>query len=296
MSMSSWFNDIIGLPAPPSYSPHPFLKYSYKMTFWQRFHNTFVYALGKLLQYLRWYPTQEMLLKKYFPGAPSLDDVHRNVSLFLYNGHLSLKDVEPNLPNAIDIAGYYHIYPPKALPSDLQILLDNATDGAIYFSMGSILNSKGFPRRYQAAILKVFSELKQQILWKWEEDLQNGPTNVFTKAWFPQQDVLVHPNVVLFITHGGAMSSIEAIYYGKPLLVLPTFSDQGSNAAKAQQAGYGKFIPFEELTEENFREQLNELLNNPVYVSTLSNILIIVILIGMLKMLKRDQKLCVINH
>uniref|UniRef100_A0A6P7GJF9 UDP-glucuronosyltransferase-like n=1 Tax=Diabrotica virgifera virgifera TaxID=50390 RepID=A0A6P7GJF9_DIAVI len=77
--------------------------------------------------------------------------------------------------------------------------------------------------------------------------------------------ILAHPNLKLFITHGGLLSILETVYHGVPILVLPIFADQKVNAAKAQQAGYGLRLPFLEITEEKLTNALHEVLTNPKY-------------------------------
>jgi glucuronosyltransferase len=69
--------------------------------------------------------------------------------------------------------------------------LDDASDGVIYFSMGSNLKSSDLPDYKRDALLQAFSELKQQVLWKWETDsLPRQPKNVRVGRWFPQADIL----------------------------------------------------------------------------------------------------------
>ena len=49
-------------------------------------------------------------------------------------------------------------------------------------------------------------KLKLPILWKWDEDdIADLPKNVMIKKWVPQQDILAHPNLKLFVTHGGLL-------------------------------------------------------------------------------------------
>ncbi|KAK5642854.1 hypothetical protein RI129_009021 [Pyrocoelia pectoralis] len=266
LPVPNWFSNKVGNSAPPSYVPQLLVSYSSKMNFWQRIFNSMVYLLSEISHRFYLYPEQNRLLQKYFPGAPHLDELYYNTSLILYNGHVSVSDVSPNLPNTIDIAGY-HVSPPKKLPEDLQEFLDNAIDGVIYFSMGSNLLSQDFPISLINSILKIFSKLKQRVVWKFEGDLPNRPTNVLIRSWLPQQDILAHPNVILLITHGGLLSVIEAIYFGKPILGLPVYSDQGLNSKRAEEAGYGRFIRFEELSEESFEKVLNEMIHNPTYMS-----------------------------
>lgn len=58
-------------------------------------------------------------------------------------------------------------------------------------SMGSNLKSKDMPKDKKDILLKSFGELKQKVLWKWEDDnMPNKPKNVETRKWFPQSDIL----------------------------------------------------------------------------------------------------------
>lgn len=68
--------------------------------------------------------------------------------------------------------------------------MDNAKHGVIYFSMGSNLRSKHFPEELRRDFLKMFGELKQTVLWKFEDDLPNLPSNVHILKWAPQQSIL----------------------------------------------------------------------------------------------------------
>ena len=51
------------------------------------------------------------------------------------------------------------------------------------------------------------------VLWKWDAAVPDLPANVMTSAWLPQQDVLGHPNLRAFVTHGGMGSVMEAIHH-----------------------------------------------------------------------------------
>jgi glucuronosyltransferase len=75
---------------------------------------------------------------------------------------------------------------------DIQEFLDGAQNGAIYFSMGSILRSDTLPKEKIQEILSTFAELKQRIIWKWESDelTISQPPNIKIGKWLPQQDIL----------------------------------------------------------------------------------------------------------
>lgn len=54
-----------------------------------------------------------------------------------------------------------------------------------------------------AAILETFKNIKQRVLWKFDGEISvELPPNVLVRKWFAQSDVLAHPKVVLFVTHG----------------------------------------------------------------------------------------------
>jgi glucuronosyltransferase len=63
----------------------------------------------------------------------------------------------------------------------------------------------------------------------------NGDTlrdagNILVRAWLPQQDLLGHPVVKVFLTHGGIHSVYEALWHGQPMVVMPLATDQFDNA------------------------------------------------------------------
>jgi len=150
---------------------------------------------------------------------------------------------------------------------DLEDFVSGAGDaGFIYFSMGSALRGDMMPAAKRKIFLKVFSQLKQRVLWKWESETMEGevlPKNIKLSKWLPQQDLLGHPKIRAFITHCGGGSTEEAIYHGTPLLGLPMFADQTMNAQKAKRFGFLKLLEWNDVTEEALEASLKELLENP---------------------------------
>lgn len=134
--------------------------------------------------------------------------------------------------------------------------------------VGSNIRSSEMPAEQLAAFFRIFNEFnKQKVLWKWEDDTVKMPKNVFVKSWLPQNDILAHPNVKVFITHGGLLGTQEGVYHGVPLLGIPVYFDQHLNIKKASKAGYAVSIKFPNVTDVSLRWALNELLYNPKYVS-----------------------------
>jgi UDP-glucoronosyl and UDP-glucosyl transferase len=54
--------------------------------------------------------------------------------------------------------------------------------------------------------------------------------NILMRPWIPQQDLLGHPAVKVFMTHGGIHSMYEALFHGQPMVLMPLGIDQFDNA------------------------------------------------------------------
>lgn len=165
----------------------------------------------------------------------------------------------------IEIGGI-HVHPAQPLPQEIQEFLDSATEGAVLFSMGSIIQGKDWPAEKREAFVKAFGKLKQKVLWKYEnETLPKNPGNIMVSSWIPQRDILAHPNVKLFITHGGLLGTTEALVEGVPVLGIPVYADQQMNMIKAEDFGYGISMNMEDIDEELLDTNLHKLLTNPQF-------------------------------
>ncbi|VVC96889.1 unnamed protein product [Leptidea sinapis] len=197
--------------------------------------------------------------------VPSFTDLKYNASLVLSNSHLSIGKSVKLPPNFIPIAGYHIKRKVEPLPENLQKFMSNAKEGVIYFSMGTNLKSKYMPAQLKQDLLKMFSQLKYSVIWKFEEEIPNTPSNVLITQWAPQQSILAHPNCKLFITHGGLLSTTEAVHFGKPIIVIPVFADQFSNADRAVQKGYAIRIELSYNLADDIRATIAAILNDPKY-------------------------------
>ncbi|KAJ8705523.1 hypothetical protein PYW08_012569 [Mythimna loreyi] len=196
---------------------------------------------------------------------PPFDDAFHNVSIMFVNSHESIAPSFSKAPNVIDIAGYHMDEEIAPLPKDLQDLLDGSPQGVIYFSMGSVLKSARMTPPLRAGLLKLFASLPYTVLWKFEEPLTDLPPNVHVRPWMPQPSILAHKNIKIFITHGGQLSSLEAVRAGVPLLAIPVFGDQPANADRARRRGYALKVPFSDDMVPDLEVALKEMLTNDKY-------------------------------
>lgn len=74
---------------------------------------------------------------------------------------------------------------------DLKLFLDQATDGVIYFSLGTNIHSSDLSDNTTKVFYEVLSELPYKVLWKIDPNqLPQKNSNIRASKWFPQQDVL----------------------------------------------------------------------------------------------------------
>ncbi|XP_017056581.2 UDP-glycosyltransferase UGT5 [Drosophila ficusphila] len=205
-------------------------------------------------------------------SMPSFEEAQRNVSLAFCNGHgISEGPIRPNVPGIIEIGGIQVKGKADPLPEDIKEFLDKGKHGAILFSLGSNLKGEHIQPEVVETIFKGLSSVKQQVIWKWD-DLKNIPgksENILYKKWLPQDDILAHPKIKLFITHAGKGGVAEAQYHGVPMLALPVFADQPGNADKLVESGYGLQLALTSLEVDEFKAAIKEIIENPKFAQKL---------------------------
>jgi len=86
------------------------------------------------------------------------------------------------------------------------------------------------------------------------------PGNVRVESFFPQPAVLPHCDVV--VHHGGNNTFTEALYFGKPSLIMPFCWDGLDNATRIQETGYGLRLPRYTWTDADFTGAIETLLRD----------------------------------
>ncbi len=98
---------------------------------------------------------------------------------------------------------------------------------------------------YESALDAVATLPVRGLLTTGGNDLQlpEVPANVHVERWVDEADVLTHAFVA--VGHGGAGTTLSALAAGCPLLVVPLFGDQPTNAVRVAAAGAGVVASFD---------------------------------------------------
>ncbi|PSN34576.1 hypothetical protein C0J52_18324 [Blattella germanica] len=257
--------DFFGSSTNPSFITDCLLPYSSHMRFFERLQNTIFWLWIRYQLYGHVFPTHEKIMRKHFgEETPSIHEAYDKMDLMMIGTSWVYNYPIPVVPQIINFHGLHIKTSNDLLPKDLQTFLDDAKDGVIYLSLGTNVFSDQLPEEKRHAFISAFSELPQRIVWKWESDYLPGkPENVKISKWLPQQDVLAHPNVRLFISQCGVQSFQEAVFYAVPILGIPFIVDQKYNTKKIEESGVGLAISLQNVTKESLLYAINEILNNP---------------------------------
>ncbi|CAH0715014.1 unnamed protein product, partial [Brenthis ino] len=248
-SFGAIFNnhDIMGSPTHPLFYPSLLNKKVYNLTVWEKIYELYSYFMTQYALYLNKADESAMLKELLGPDVPTMHELYNNVDMFFMNIHPIWVDSQPVPPSVVYMGGIHQL-PEKELPQDLKEYLDSSKQGAIYVSFGTNVLAGMIPPRKVEIISKVLSNLPYNVLWKWDnEEIPGKPDRIKISKWFPQSDLLRHPNIKLFITQAGLQSTDEAITAGVPLVAIPMLGDQWYNAEKYVKYGIGIKLDIETL-------------------------------------------------
>ncbi|EDV26582.1 uncharacterized protein TRIADDRAFT_54723 [Trichoplax adhaerens] len=255
----------IGYPAYPSnpaYIPQMGTTYSSKMNFFQRVKNTIAACLKELvlfnvMNYLAY------SIKQEFNIRPDLGfyELMLSPEMTLVAGDFAVDYARPIPPN-MKLIGPISSVPASPLPEDLENFMESSGEhGVVLVSMGTIFE---FPESLIPTLVAGFKRLEQKVLWKTRLNVKNPPDNVKIVRWMPQNDILGHPKLGAFVTHGGSKGIYEASYHGVPLIGIPIQTEQQLNIGKAKAAGVAISLDKNNLTPDVIVEAVAEI-TNPWY-------------------------------
>ncbi|CAI6346307.1 unnamed protein product [Macrosiphum euphorbiae] len=230
-------------------------------TFFQRTSNLAFYISCTIIRMYN-----ELIMKL---TAPRVYDLHAPVppSLVFVNRHFTIEPASPISSNVVEIGGIHlNLKAKKKLPKDILDFIEQSPHGVVFFTLGSTVKMTSLPEHIKKALIDALAQIPQRVLWKYEDEIENLPKNFMIKKWLPQHEILLHPNVKLFISHGGISGLYEAIDAGLPILGFPLFGDQPRNIDNLVNAGIAISMDILSITKDAFLKNVLELLNNEKYM------------------------------
>ncbi|VVC43587.1 Hypothetical protein CINCED_3A013384 [Cinara cedri] len=185
-------------------------------------------------------------------------------SVVFNNGHYISDAPRPVSPNTVNVGGI-HLKPVGSLPKDILEFIEDSPHGVILFTFGSTVLMSSLPNHMKTVIIEALAQLPQRVLLKYEDEMENKPDNVMIRKWLPQRDILAHPKVKLFVSHGGISGVYEAVDAGVPVLGFPLFADQHRNIDNLVEAGMAISMELFSVTTGTLFKNLVELVNNEKY-------------------------------
>ncbi|CAD5209749.1 unnamed protein product [Bursaphelenchus okinawaensis] len=265
----------LNLPSAPGFVPvyNEVPPSGYEMSFVERAMNLYnywryeMYIPKKLLGVAAKLQSADLLPKDF----PSVEELGSQISYLFVNSVEFLNFPDFYTPQVKHIGG---IGMPKAGNVDNFILpiIEKAKKGVVWFSFGSIVNTKLMNARIRQSFIAAFSQFEEyEFLWQMkdiDEDVKNAfasYNNIHLIEWLNQPALLAHNKTKAMISHGGLTGLFEAINYGVPLISIPMFMDHKRSAALAKYHGIGVILDKYTLTVDKIASALREVLESEIY-------------------------------
>ncbi|XP_068587124.1 UDP glucuronosyltransferase 5 family, polypeptide C1 [Cebidichthys violaceus] len=252
-------------PSPLSYIPLTGSGLSDKMTFIQRVKNHLFSLIWQTQDGFFIYPQYQAVCDQFFGPEVRYIDLLQGADLWLMRVDFVFEFPRPTMPNVVYMGGF-QCKPAQPLPEHLEEFVQSSGEhGVIIMSLGTFVSE--LPADITNEMAAAFAKLPQKVIWRHKGDRPATlGNNTLLVDWMPQNDLLGHPKMKLFVAHGGTNGVQEAIYHGVPVVGLPVFFDQYDNLLRLQERGGAKILTLATVDKDNnFLNAIQEVLNEPSY-------------------------------
>lgn len=250
-------------PSPPSFMPRYYSGFTDKMTFPQRLVNTLLTVVeGFLCRSM--YDSADELASRYLQKNTTYAELLGHGAVWLLRYDFAFEFPRPQMPNMVQIGGI-NCAKRAPLTKELEEFVNGSGEhGFVVFTLGSMVSQ--LPEAKAREFFEAFRQIPQRVLWRYTGPVpENAPKNVKLMKWLPQNDLLGHPKVRAFVTHGGSHGIYEGICNGVPMVMLPLFGDQGDNAQRLVSRGVAESLTIYDVTSEKLLVALKKVINDKSY-------------------------------
>ncbi|XP_075056447.1 2-hydroxyacylsphingosine 1-beta-galactosyltransferase [Mixophyes fleayi] len=264
-STGLWYPAEVGAPAPLSYVPEFNSLLTDRMDLLDRIKNTIVYLVSRFGVTFIVLPKYERIMRKHnILPTRSMYELVQGSSLWMLCTDVALEFPRPTLPNVVYVGGIL-TKPASQLPQDLQTWVDDVDENGfvlVSFGAGVKYLSEDIAQKLAGALAK----LRQKVIWRFSGPKpRNLGNNTKLVEWLPQNDLLGHPKIKTFLSHGGLNGIFEAMYHGVPIVGIPLFGDHYDTMTRVQAKGMGILLEWKRMTEDNLYKSLSDVIHNPSY-------------------------------
>ncbi|XP_022100574.1 UDP-glucuronosyltransferase 2C1-like [Acanthaster planci] len=258
-----------GNPVNPAYVPERTTELTDTMTFRQRLKNTAMYQIMKYLYnkyVLQLY--QNVQLSSNVKPDMTFRQLMSTAEMWIFSSNFLIDFPRP-LPSHVVFVGGVLTGPPKPLIQELDVFANNSGDaGIIVVAMGTLISSQ-LTAQQAEAIATSLSLLPQKVVWAFVGSVPSSVgDNILIRQKIPQNDLLAHPKVRAFVSHGGINSCHESIYHGVPVVCMPVFGDQGDNCVRLQAKGMAIIVDIKNLLNTTLYDAITKIIQNTRYKET----------------------------
>ncbi|KAM3864514.1 UDP-glucuronosyltransferase 2C1-like [Diretmus argenteus] len=256
-------------PSPLSFVPMTGSGLTDKMTFAQRVKNMMFHFLWEAQDRFLIRPQYQAVCDEFFGTDVDFYELLQGADLWLMRVEFAFEFPRPTMPNVVYIGGF-QCKPAEPLPPHLEEFLQTSGDhGVVVMSLGTFVSE--LPADLTNEIAAAFAKLPQKVVWRHKGARPAAlGNNTLLVDWMPQNDLLGHPKVKLFVAHGGTNGVQEAMYHGVPVVGLPLFFDQYDNLLRLKERGAARVLSLATVDkDDNFLEALQDVLRDPSYRSNM---------------------------
>jgi hypothetical protein len=158
--------------------------------------------------------------------------------------------------------------PPPPLSAETERWLERQAEGIVLVAFGTLVR---LGERQVTSLAEGLAACGLPVLWALPERhhalVRSRWPSLRVETFVAQATLLSRDAVRAFVTHAGANSAVEAMYWGRPMLGLPFMFDQHHFAGRAVDLSVGLALDPHAFTSADVRDAVRRLLHEPRFAA-----------------------------